>query len=216
MSNLRKLIATAVLGSDLTDNPIEETALDRVRAFAFADRLGGLLWRVKWMNDHRVYEPARVMLAHRMIRGREPMGILLRIAGCVLHEWLDDLCPACQGRGYSVVEGTPHARDACVACDATGIKRHSDASRIASVKLTESSYPKWEPRFAAAHALITAADRKAWLDVANQLELITGKAGVREKVLGLKENSRRIRTSDHPAHKHNEMRDPVIGSVPGA
>jgi hypothetical protein len=173
MTNLRKQVAIALQSANLSSNPTCETALDRIGALAFSDRLGATLWRAKYANDPQAYDPARTLLAHRL-RGKstKPNGILEKIAECVLNEWLDDLCKACGGRGHLVPQGTPHARRSCTRCAGTGQRRSSDRERIRVTGISATAYPKWERFFTRAHSLLATADRQACFDVAMQLERV--------------------------------------------
>lgn len=217
MANLRKLLASALSGSDLSESPTGESALDRVRALAFADRLGGQLWRLKWAHDPGAYKPALDLLARRLRKQHEPREMVERVAGVVLREYLDELCRACGGRGRIVADGTPAGGHACVPCLGTGVRRHSDAQRMRDTGLTHAQYPKWEQRFARAHAILAVADRRAWQEVAEQLERVVGKAGVREKVMGFaRGRGTMLEASAPPAQNSNNERVHGGGSAAGA
>lgn len=216
MSDLRKLLASALAGSDLSEDPTGESPLDRVRALAFSDRLGSHLWRLKWAHDAGAYRPAAALLAKRLRRQHEPREMVERVAEAALREWLDELCPTCGGRGHAVIEGTPTAGRTCVPCNGTGLRRYRDADRMRATGLTREQYPRWEARFARAHSAISAADRRAWGDVAAQLERIAGVAGVRQEVMHLKEKCGTLSGSSSPAQNHNDMRDSRAGSAAGA
>lgn len=170
MADIRKLVATAILGSDLTDNPLIETALDRIRAFAFSDRLGSLLWRLRYANDHRAFADAVLVLSHRMALPGEARSMREKVAGTAIMEWLDDICRTCQGRGRLVPKNAPVATHACTKCNGTGTGHHSDAKRARALGLSLAAARKWGPRVARAHDLISAADTATWLETAARLE----------------------------------------------
>lgn len=118
------------------------------------------------------------------------METVLNVARCALMEWLDDVCKPCWGRGYMVPKDAPVATHACTTCNGTGRKRHPDNERARGLGLGVDIAKKWEPIFARAHAFISAADRRTWIEVATQLERITGHKGLVaqvEKVLALRE-----------------------------
>ena len=226
MADVRKLLATALQSTDLSDNPNEETALDRILAMAHADALGSLLWRLRLANDARSFKPAVFLLMKRMRRKAEPLPMLEKIASAAIMEWLDDLCRTCGGRGNIVPKDSPVATHACTVCEGTGRRRHTDFARGRALGLGPDVARKWEARFAMAHSRIAAADRKTWYEVAEQLERITGRAGTKEKVLELM-NTHGILGSGaethgtpvvcgHPEHNDNSIRDNVAGSAVGA
>jgi hypothetical protein len=174
LADLRKLLAIAIQGSDLSHDPNCETALDRIGALAFSDRLGGALWRVKYANDPGAFRPSIYILAKRMEPGRNPGKTVKKIAECVLREWLDPICRHCMGRGYTIIAESRRAKDACSKCDGTGQRRHSNQARAKVTGIPLKAYPKWERTFAHAHMLLQTADQQTWFDIATQLELITG------------------------------------------
>lgn len=183
MADVRKLLATALQSTDLSDNPTEETALDRILALAHADALGSLLWRLRLANDARSFKPAVFILSKRMHRQGEARETREKVATCALMEWLDDLCRTCGGRGNIVPKDIPVATHVCTVCEGTGRRRHTDFARGRALGLGPEAARKWEGRFAKAHSLISSADRKTWIEVATQLERITGRKGLRNKIL---------------------------------
>lgn len=228
MADVRKLLAVALQATDLSDNPNEETNLDRILALAHADQLGGLLWRLRLANDAKSFRPAVAVLVKRMRRKAEPLPMLEKIASCAIMEWLDDLCRTCGGRGNIVPKDSPVATHACTVCEGTGRRRHTDFARGRALGLGPDVARKWEARFAMAHSRISSADRAAWYSVAEQLERITGKAGTKQKVLELMttygilgsgpETPTRsaVEVCGHPEQNDNSIRDHVAGSAVGA
>lgn len=170
MSDLRKLLASALTGSSMAESAIEETALDRILAMSHADRLGTLLWRLRLANDRSAFRPAVLLLSSRMARKHEPRSMREKVAECAIMEWLDDVCRPCWGRGNIVPKDAPVATHVCTTCNGTGRRRHSDAARARALAIGQDAAKKWEARFAKAHAVITAADRAVWYEVAEQLE----------------------------------------------
>lgn len=185
MSDLRKMLAVALQTSDLTDNPLEESALDRILALSHADRLGTLLWRLRLAYDAVAFKPAVLILSSRMVSAHETRPMRERVAECAIMEWLDDLCKTCWGRGYMVAKNAPVATHVCGKCSGTGRRRHDDHARARALGLGIEVAKKWEAKFAKAHAIISSADRATWIEVATQLERITGRKGLKEKVLAV-------------------------------
>lgn len=171
MSDLRKLIATALTSSNLGASDTEERAIDRILALASADRLGSLLWRLRLANDPGAFKPAVLVLSSRMVRQGEDRAMRERVAAAAILEWLDDLCRNCGGRGRLLPEkGTPVLTHVCTKCEGTGRHRHTDAARARALGIPLNAAAKWGGRFAKAHALISSADRKTYASVAAQLE----------------------------------------------
>ncbi len=182
MADLRKLVASAIHSRNLADDPTCETPLNRILAFAHVPPLGSSLWRLRYANDHREFQPAVALVARTLGSGARNQ-LVHRIAYRSLWEWLDDLCQQCLGRGHIVIEGTPHARDVCKKCNGNRLHRYSDQDRIRSAALPPKAYPKWEPVFSKAHTLIASADENAWHTVAYKLERIAGIRGLARRVL---------------------------------
>lgn len=104
----KKRVITARNSSHMQWGPHERT-VDRVTAFALADggqeRLGNLLWRLKYGGESRrwrnLVQPAVLLLARQF----RPKGQRLRprvieaLATAAIVEWLGDQCPKCGGRG---------------------------------------------------------------------------------------------------------------------
>jgi hypothetical protein len=166
LSNLKKLITTDLIHGLLRQNnvgEVVETSSDRIGALAFADKLGSLLWRLRWANDAAAFEPAVELLAKRCRGRRATDGRRHLVAVCrlALEEWLDDQCRKCGGRGHTINKGVKHA---CAKCDATGTRRHSDAERMRQLHMDRKAYSKAEETFADAHTHIASADSQTWRD----------------------------------------------------
>ena len=226
--DLRQLVAAALHSSDLGDDPTRETPLDRILAMAHADRLGGLLWRLRLANDAAAFAPATLIVSRRLRRGtdrRSRAEIFDRVAARAVQEWLDDLCRVCLGRGKLVAKDTPVATHVCVRCSGTGRRRHSDAERARAIGLSMDAARKWTPKFALAHEIIADADAGAGLEVAAQLGRISGRRTVvRGSVSSA--NSRGILAlvdtplgatgcSGRPGHNDNQIPEQSTDSPPG-
>lgn len=219
MSDLRKILASAITGSDLSEDVNCETPLDRIGALAFANDLGGTLWRLKYANDHRSYDRALALLSNKIRQQNKWAGSITmarKICACVLDEWLDEICRQCGGREKIVVEGTPHARHACPSCSGTGMRQPSAQTRMSRLSLSATAYAKWEPRFSKVHQKIVEADDLAWASVASQLERITSRRSTGAKILAFRKTLGTFKGSDRPAHSNNNMPEKAVGSVAGA
>ncbi len=171
MSELQKDIASAITSSDLTDEDLFESALDRIEALGHSvhnDGLGIALWRLKWANDPRPFHRAYLLISKRL--DRRPGDYDRKIARVVLEEWLNDKCHACAGRGHTVIAGTPHSHSTCKDCNGSGAHRATDKERIRHSGLPPHVYRKHERHFSRAHQIIAAADERTREEVGAQLE----------------------------------------------
>lgn len=208
MSNLRKLLASDIIHGLLRQlhSDIGESSADRIAALGISDALGSLLWRLRWANDHRAFEPAVVELVRRVRRKTRLHAHHVRdVCVIALEEWLDDVCRKCGGRGHIVTPGTPHARHACPMCAASGTRRHSDVERGRRLSMDKRTYRLAEEVFAEAHMRLADADNRTGVDVATSLERIMGRGGVREKVLAMCLPRGIMKVGSGPAHKSNDM-----------
>lgn len=215
MGNLRKLVASALTASDLSDSSLLETALDRIGALAFSDELGGRLWRVKWAGDAKSVEPALALLTHRCRLVARHAPFRRRLCEVALQEWLDENCASCGGRRY-IMASESHAKHTCTVCDGTGLKRYSDQWRMRQLGLDKDAYRKWERRFATIHERIAEADAQAWRDVAQQLEKIHPRFGA--EILAFRRPAPTMRATvvrDEPAQKSNSMPELLVSSAAG-
>jgi hypothetical protein len=180
MGNLRRLLASAVVSGDLSHNPNRETAPDRIGALACSQigeegenyTLGATLLRLRYAHDAACYAPAVQLLADLVERPNEVRSTIVTLCGVVLNEWLYDLCPTCNGRGHSVIEGTGRAGRPCSACNGTGMARHSDQQRMVEMGFTPSTYVRWVRRFAYAHSVLAAAEANTGRATAQQLDRV--------------------------------------------
>jgi hypothetical protein len=213
LGNLRKLVASALTASDLSDSSLLETALDRIGALAFTDELGARLWRVKWGGSDKDVYPALALLAKRCHMVARQADFRYRLCEAVLQEWLDDQCRKCRGRGFTIAPDTA-VRGQCTACEGAGLRRYSDQWRMNRLGLDRSAYQKWERRFAAVHERIAEADGQAWRDVARQLERIHPRFGA--QVLDFRAHATRMRAArDELAQKNTPMPEYFVSSATG-
>lgn len=121
---MREAISKALTSSLEWDDSDHERAIDKLTAFSYSDRLGTLLWRLKYQHDHTAYKPILHLIAKRLPRINR--GIALRVAKQALHEWLYNFCPTCCGakeirRGELVV--------ICAHCSGSGVRKYRDSER---------------------------------------------------------------------------------------
>ncbi|MGC5887048.1 hypothetical protein [Ralstonia pseudosolanacearum] len=148
-------------------------------AFAAADELGRVLWRLRYGDIARArgMDRATALLAKRLranvrgrgLRDRRPSAddggadIFHRLARRAVWEWLHDRCPVCGGQ---VVGGMPDADHilgeraySCAACHGTGRAHYSDAERAMSLVLDVDVFARrWRERLVAALALLDRYD----------------------------------------------------------
>lgn len=116
---MRERIGTAQHASDLGEVLLEEIGnVDIVRACGMAgysNPLGLSIWRWRVGGDQReVFAVARGLIEKRY----DP-----KLVHRVLAHLADDICDACDGRGYELMEGAPVLSDSlCVVCAGTGRK----------------------------------------------------------------------------------------------
>jgi hypothetical protein len=212
VANLRKLIATALTSSDQSERYLQETALDRVRALAFADALGASLWRLVYANQAESFHRVVLLLCKKMRRKHEPIRLVETMCRIVVLEYLDGVCRPCQGRGVRADEAG--VRHTCPACNGTGRGTVSEQGRKRGMGLSDRAYARWEPRFRVAHEKLADADLSARYDVACQLGRIGGPVAEKRALsLFLR---RVILASGEPAHSSNYMPGTVVHSTSSA
>lgn len=109
---------------------------DKLAAVALSSEFGAMLFRVKYANDAttyprlqeewRWYVKKRAALAHWPIHVKEQT-----VADKALAYWLNDLCPACGGRGVKKMDFVDVlSDDPCDVCEGSGKKSISCEPRI--------------------------------------------------------------------------------------
>jgi hypothetical protein len=161
-------MAATISRGDLRHNVLVETGADRMGALGRSDALGAALWRVTADMDVGALIQSAVLLARRVRRGRESWDAVQRMCGLVVREWLECQCSKCGGRGYMTTEA--QVQHACTLCEGSGRRRHSDAERCRGMGIDKKTYAAWEPRFAAAHAVLADSNVRVRRDAARQLE----------------------------------------------
>lgn len=191
---------------------VVETALDRIRALAFADPLGGALWRLKLAHQADSYKTVVLLLTRRIRKKHEAATLMQKVAEIALQEHLDPLCRACGGRGTKADENG--VRRVCAACGGSGTRMWSEIARKRQLGVSARAYAKLEGKFALAHEKLADADLAAGRDVAAQLGDLHGMMRY-GKALALFREWGIIPGSD-PAHNENAMPEPTACSTSGA
>lgn len=115
----KEQIGKAQHSRDLGEVPPDEIGdVDVIRACGMAaasNPLGLRVWRWRYNGDSRELPH----IAEALISAGYAMGVV----GRVLMHLSGDVCPACHGRGYSLVAGTPMlSDDICLSCNGVGRK----------------------------------------------------------------------------------------------
>jgi hypothetical protein len=121
---MREAISKTLSASLDWDDSEHERAIDKLTAFSFSDRLGTLLWRVKYFNDASSYKPAILILAKRLPRLNR--GIAIKVSEQALREWLYNHCGTCLG-AREVRQGD-HVIT-CPSCQGGGVRKYTDRER---------------------------------------------------------------------------------------
>ena len=166
-AGLRELLSYDIANGDMTQNPREETACDRIGALARADKLGAALWRVTGNMDPRALIGAREMLVARLLGPRDNPTIIRALCWQALKEWLVTLCPTCTGRRFTT--DAAGVRAECGECRGSGKGRHSDSERMRVLGVGRAGYERYAPMFATAHSILTSADARVYAQVSRQL-----------------------------------------------
>lgn len=125
---MREAISKTLSSSLVWDDSEHERAIDKLTAFSYSDRLGTLLWRVKYFNDASSYKPAVLILAKRLPRLNR--GIAIKVSDQALREWLNNFCGACNGA--KEIRSGDHVIT-CPTCNGGGVRKYTDRERAAAV-----------------------------------------------------------------------------------
>ncbi len=167
--NFKEPVAAA-LHSNLDGDDLKERPVDRLASFAKADRLGTLLWRLKYANDATCYTPALFLLVKEMEAERKDnFHFRQNCAKIALDEWLADKCISCLGSGEVMQESLPVP---CPVCGGHAIVHYTDRDRARKLGITPDQAAKMSKRISNAQEIITNMDRKVNRTVAFNLEKI--------------------------------------------
>jgi hypothetical protein len=132
---MREAISKTLTSSLEWDDSEHERAVDKLTAFSYSDRMGTLLWRIKYSNDASSYKPAVYLLAKSLPRLNR--GMAIKVAEQALREWLANFCTSCSGSkvardGEKVID--------CPSCMGVGTRRYTDAERAAFIGASMSKH----------------------------------------------------------------------------
>lgn len=123
----KERITKAQVSKNLGEVPTNEIGdIDLVRACGMAgvgNPLGLAIWRWRYAGDTReVFRIAEALIA---------MGYEAQVVYNVMHHLSKDVCSVCQGRGYSIIKGTPVLSDEiCLDCKGAGRKELKGEAEI--------------------------------------------------------------------------------------
>jgi hypothetical protein len=176
--SLREVMGGAFDADDLSTK-IWESDVDRIAAMGFTSRLGSLLWRLKYANDHRAYKPAVLVLAKKAKSGF-PIG--MRLCELALREWCMPQCEVCRGAKEIMVEDL---RIVCKGCDGIGVRRYTSREREAAAGLPVGSWRGWAKKYGFIWETMTDAERRVNVCLNIQLDRLA----VRTEVVIIEPNS---------------------------
>lgn len=159
MGNFRELIGRDLpssLEADYYERPI-----DRIGAFSKGNRLGTLLWRIKYGKDLSCFKPAALLLA-KETQLQTPIGY--RVCELAISEWLLPECETCRG-AREVIFGPK--RIVCPSCEGYGVKRYENWERS---RFIGSSFKPWVRRYGKVCDELTAKARSINPTMSAELE----------------------------------------------
>jgi hypothetical protein len=125
---MREAISKTLSSSLEWDDSDHERAVDKLTAFSYSDRLGTLLWRVKYFNDASAYKPAVFLLAKNLPTLNR--GMAIKIAEQALKEWVLSFCTHCLGA--KEIRSGDHVIT-CPCCGGSGVRKYTDRERAAFI-----------------------------------------------------------------------------------
>lgn len=125
---MREAISKSLSSSLEWDDSEHQRAIDKLTAFSYAEKLGTLLWRVKYFNDASSYRPAVFLLAKALPRLNK--GIAIKVSQQVMNEWLYGFCQVCLG-AKEVLSGEHVIL--CNSCGGSGVRKYTDAERAKAI-----------------------------------------------------------------------------------
>ena len=142
------------LQSTLESSDHHEMPVDRLAAFSRAERLGTLLWRLKWGHDATSFQPAVEGLSEATGQ-RSALGV--RLCGMLVWEWLNPNCENCKG-ARELIAG--ERRIVCPKCEGLGIKRYSDRERARYMNMSLEKWRKLSGKVKPVVEVLTKAERQ--------------------------------------------------------
>lgn len=115
----------ATISSNLKDDEFHHQT-EKLAAVALSGRLGSMLFRVKYANDHTSYNTLKeawteVVTAKSVLRQWPKEVSAKKIARISLDYWQNDVCTECGGTGHKPLALVPNvlSDDPCPACHGT-------------------------------------------------------------------------------------------------
>jgi len=124
--------------------------VDRLGAFSKGSRLGTLLWRLKYGQDHKCYKPAVLLLAKEMSL-QSLIGT--RLCAMAIHEWLLPHCEVCRGAREMIIGPK---RIVCLECEGYGVKRYSNRERD---QFLGSRFKPWGKKYGLVQVRLSSEDK---------------------------------------------------------
>ncbi len=123
--NIIQQYARSVNSKSLQDDSTHHHT-DALAAVALSSKFGSILYRVKFAADQHSLVPLLEIWRNIVKKRAERDGfahLAEEVADISLWAWMDDICPACHGRGHPVITGTPTLEAMpCPACNGSGRK----------------------------------------------------------------------------------------------
>lgn len=141
-SGFRRREARAVNSGNLRWSDTGPTDADYIAARGLSgEKLGALLERLKWANDHRAYARCVYLLGERFYE-RKKRNVTKALCHTAIREWLDENCKKCGGRGIETDKF--HNMNTCAKCKGTGQHAYEGHERAHMANLAAGSWQKYE------------------------------------------------------------------------
>ena len=148
----RKPIEQSV-GEALASGKLTGEQLKKVTALGvvgITEKFADAVFRLKYGNDAKSYKGVLADMERLTKRLNAQRGwmltrkLLAPMPKEVLDYWLADTCPACQGRGWKVVDGSPYLSDEpCLTClDRPGKRPYPWVLAFPEIKIAEHEKPE--------------------------------------------------------------------------
>lgn len=141
-SGFRRREARAINSGNLAWSETGPTDVDYVAARGMSgEKLGAILEALKWGNQHKAYGHAVHLLGKRF-HERTGRNVLIRLVHAAIHEWMDENCRKCGGRGTITKERGVVVE--CSKCNGTGVHQHTDYERSHMASLSVAAWKRYE------------------------------------------------------------------------
>lgn len=177
---MRESVAVALVSGNLEQKDYSVSAIDKIGALAHADRLGSMLWRLKYIwhplqrgrYEVRPYTQTMTLLVERATKlacrqnwTMAQKKMLANLCDQVIREWLGGKCPKCLGRGFLPAKNEEGKRvtKLCQAktCD-KGDRVWSQSERAKSIGVARQHYAMyWDDKLRDVMQIVLDADASA-------------------------------------------------------